>query len=103
MNATLMGDPMNHRLSVFFHELGHLHCYDTGKWKSYHTKKKLLSKLNKKEKALLVRTALKAERWVEKWAEREMAKHFPGVDYIRSYDNPASVKTYKEQYLSQFK
>ena len=43
--------------------------------------------MTKNEKSKYVRTALKAERWIEKWAEKEMKKHFNGIKYTSGYYN----------------
>ena len=73
-------------LSTFFHEIGHLHCWEHKLWKSYHVGRPL-SLLNAEEKKKYIRTALKAERWVDDWAKKEMRKHFPNLPYIASYDD----------------
>jgi len=87
-------------IATFFHELGHVHCCMEGKWKSFHTTK-LPSEMSKKEKSAYMRTALKAERWVDKWAETEMKKHFPKIKYPGSgYSGPINeevVKSFKEE------
>ena len=65
-------------MSVFFHELGHIHAFRNKKWPSYH----YVGKINKRKWKL---TALKAEVWVDKWAEQEYYKHFPNNVYNQSY------------------
>ncbi len=76
-------------LSVFFHEAGHHHCVKNGLWKNYHNPSVKLS-IRKK-------TALKAERWVDKWAEKQFYSFFP-KEYFHFY---ASYKE-KEQ-IAKFK
>jgi hypothetical protein len=51
---------------------------------SYHIDKPI-EEMDSIEKRKYVRTALKAERWVEKWAEKEMKKHFTGIKYPSGY------------------
>jgi len=85
-------------LSVFFHELGHIHCHEHGKWSSYHNVKPN-DELTERERELMVRTAVKAERWVDGWARAEMAKHFPGVEYFTNYGD----RSVAENFLSSLK
>lgn len=73
-------------LSTFFHEIGHLHCWENKLWRSYHVTKPL-KLLTSEEKKKYIRTALKSERWVDNWAKKEMRKHFPNLSYIESYDD----------------
>ena len=70
--------------STFFHEMGHIYCWNNSLWKSYHCNKPY-EHLTKKEKKKLIMTALKAERWVDKWAKNEMKKHFPNIKYLPGY------------------
>lgn len=90
--------PTASMVSVFFHELGHIHCYDEGKWRSYHNTKPPY-KMTDREKQLMIRTALRAERWIDRWARREMRKHFPRLRYITNYgDNGVAA-----QFLNELK
>lgn len=86
-------------LSVFFHELGHHHCNMNGIWPAYHngfvyTRKKL---------SAFMLTAYKAERWVDRWAQKEMMKFFPKRRYSGYYLTPGSKKAFKEGFLAQVK
>jgi len=91
-------DTDQRRFKILFHELGHIHCYNNGIWKKYHTR------LNTKEaRRGIVLTGLKAERWIDKWAENEIKKYIPDFVYEGSYKNKETVKLYKETYLNQFK
>lgn len=78
------GQTPSRMVSVFFHELGHIHCHDEGKWRSYHNMKPP-GKLSDRERELMVRTGLRAERWIDRWARREMHKHFPRMRYHTNY------------------
>lgn len=79
--------------STFFHELGHIYCYITGKWKAYHLWKKKFTK-NEKRAALL--TAFKAEVWVDKWAEKEMGKVYPHMKFDKTYSDRRHAKRIKK-------
>ena len=73
-------------ISTFFHEIGHIYCWSNNKWMSYHVNKPL-SHLTKDEQQKYLRTALKAERWVDKWAATEMSKHFHDILYQPGYQS----------------
>lgn len=66
-------------ITCFFHELGHIYCIRHGLWRSFHEMEsgKNISKVR--------RTALKAELWIDKWAQTEMNKWFPEIGYSGSY------------------
>ena len=51
-------------LSTFFHEMGHIYCWNNSLLKSFHINKPI-EKLTKKEKRNYILTALRAERWVD--------------------------------------
>lgn len=82
------------QMSVFFHELGHIYCYDNGLWKNYHLDK-FPGDMTDEEKWLCYNTAIKAERWIDKWAEKEMKKHYPDLKFITSYECPKVIKNFK--------
>lgn len=65
-------------ISTFFHELGHIDCKRNGKWKVFHTNDR--TQIQK-----FRRTAFKAELWIDKWAEKEMKKWKPNMNYVDSY------------------
>lgn len=71
-------------LSTVFHEIGHVYCFRNKIWWGYHGFHRSHAK-NKKKKRALLATAFKAEQWVDKWAEKEMKKHFPDRNYYQSY------------------
>ena len=82
-------------ISVFFHELGHIYCFNNSLWTSYHNNK-LISEMTDRDKKLVVRTAVRAERWVDKWATKEMAKHFPKMNYYTNYNDAEVIQSFKE-------
>ena len=95
-------------LSTMFHELGHSYCYRNGKWPTYHlcnteyrnggfyySEKDLVGK---------IRTAYKAECWVDRWARKEMAKYFPNLRYTGGYENnPIARKWLMDNFLYKYK
>lgn len=82
-------------LSTFFHEIGHIHCFKNGIWKSFHINK-TINKMTKDEKRKYLLTALKSERWIDRWAEKEMKNHFPKLKYIYSYPSDVEYKEFTE-------
>lgn len=62
---------------IFFHELGHLHCVNNKIWDSYHN-------YNNTWKNFKL-TALKAEKWIDSWAEKEVNKYFKNVNSYKIY------------------
>lgn len=71
-------------ISTFFHEIGHIYCWNNNLWSSYHVNRPLIE-LTERERDLYIKTALKAERWVDRWARREMSKHFSTIEYNPGY------------------
>lgn len=82
-------------IQTFFHELGHGYCIKNGLWKSYHIK--YIN--NESERDKYIRTGLKAERWVDRWAEQEMKKYFPNLKYKPYYSEDVWVKWFKTTVL----
>lgn len=80
----------NYILSVLFHELAHLECFRTYKWKNYHRAEFLHEQIN---------TALKAEKWCDRWAEMELYKYDKRIRYVKSYSG--SNKELKK-FLTEF-
>lgn len=89
---------LNTQISAVFHELGHVHCIKNGLWKKYHSDPPDM------------RTALRAEVWIENWAEKEFKKYFPNgyygpYDRFYRYDETSRnfLKQYNEQYMPKKK
>ena len=73
-------------LETFFHELGHVRCYRKKIFPAYHRYK------NKKyTRQAVLSTAFRAERYVDKWAEKECRSWFPNYKWVGCY------KTEKER------
>lgn len=83
-------------LSAFFHELGHLHCHANGIYPAFH-KSYFRSWA---EVRAMRRTALRAERFVDRWAEREFRKRIHGGLFCRSYVTKADKKVLRDYCLT---
>lgn len=89
-------------LRIFFHELGHIFSLRTGKWKAYHSSLKTYhDKKNYYKKYL--RTALKAERWVDNWAYNELKKYDKRIKYDFPYYGNDAKKWFYETHLNDIK
>lgn len=78
-------------LSVLFHEICHIICYRTHKFHNYHN-----PEVDRKIKAKI---ALRAERFVDKMAKKELYNYDSEVMFWESYQDPESAKWLKEYYL----
>ena len=74
--------------SCVFHELTHILCGREGKYEVYHLKYHLESK---KIRNILRRTALRAELYVDKRAEKTMKMMFPDMKYHQSYRTQSEI------------
>ncbi len=89
-------------LSTFFHEAGHIYCWNNSLWRSYHINKSVET-LTKQEKENYLKTALRAERWVDKWAKKEMSLHFPDIKYMDGYLSKIDGENLKKDIRKMFK
>lgn len=89
------------QVTTLFHELGHIHCYNKGIWKNYHTG--VYKPLEKYECRKLIKVALKSERWIDNWAEKQCNKYFPNIIYEKNYKSNYTVKLFKTNFLKQYK
>ena len=87
------------KAQLLFHELGHIHCFNNGIWSNYHISKNL----TRKRKQKLIYTALKAEKWVDNWAEKQFSQYYLNVEYQKFYSNPRTVKAFRQNFLTQFR
>lgn len=87
------------RAQLLFHELGHIYCFNNNIWSSYHTSKRL----TRARKQKIIYTALKAEKWVDMWAEQQYALYYPNFKFERFYNNSQIVKAFREHFLTQFR
>lgn len=77
-------------LSTFFHEYFHIKCVQDGLWKNYHLGETVEQKM---------KTAVRAERFVDRAAEMELYNYDKRIRYIRAYDIP---KVEIRQFLQEF-
>jgi len=81
--------PINEVISVIFHELGHIYCVDHGIFKQYHSE----GKTEKWFKAL-IRTGLRAEMYVDKWAKEQMKYYYPWLKFETTYTSSKRSKEF---------
>lgn len=79
-------------LKTILHEVGHIHCVRNGIFKNYHVTE---SPQTPEEKGLYYSTALRAERWVDKWASNELKKWNRYLKYDFAYSDPKNVKLHR--------
>lgn len=88
------------KVQLLFHELGHIHCYKNGIWRSYHFNRD--KPLTEDQKRLVIRTGLKAERWIDKWASERMMEHL-GYAGESGYASKKAALLYRKHHLSNFR
>ncbi len=78
-------------ISTLFHELGHFVAYKKGIWKKYHDGGEDMMK-----------TAVRAEKWIDLWALHEIWTHDKRLRYLGSYTdcNLAEAKKFLEDYYN---
>lgn len=89
-------------LNGFFHELGHLYCINKGLWRCYHHMKSEKD-LTKSELLCAIRTAMKAELWVERWGNTEFHAWFPKMKLYVVYDLPDGRDWLKKEVIGLYK
>lgn len=89
-------------LRIFFHELGHIHCIRNRKWKAYHSSFAIY-KDKKTYYKKYIHTALKAEKWVDSWAAKELKKYDNRVKYDFPFSNKNIEKWFRETHLNEIK
>lgn len=90
-------------LSTFFHELGHFYCYDNDIYPIFHGKRDFNSILDEFKAMKL--TALRAEKFVDKWAAKIMRKYFPKIRFVHAYNSYHDrnwLKTKLEKHYKNF-
>jgi len=81
-------------IPIIFHELGHKYCFEHNIYKHYHYETNwVIFKL----------TALKAERYCDRYAKREIEKHKLNVNYPMYYYQPNRVSLFKKYIKSKQK
>lgn len=74
-------------IAIVFHELGHKYCFDNNIFYHYHYEKNV---------RLFQLTALKAERYVDRWAKKELKKHGFDIEYPMFYYSKGRTKAFKK-------
>jgi hypothetical protein len=89
--------PKYKQFCTILHELGHVYCHKNGIWKKYHRERR--TKVD-------IKTALKAEVWVDKWAENKFKDLFPkgfkGKPYWNTYKFNKECKDYLREYYKGY-
>lgn len=70
-------------ISILFHELGHFYCYDKKVFKEYHYG--WYKEASEEGIKNMLRTAIKAERYVDNWGKEKMKEHFPHLKFKPGY------------------
>lgn len=89
-------------LRIFFHELGHIMCIRNGKWDAYHSSFENYYNKNKYYKNY-IRTALKAERWVDNWAHNELKKYDKRIKYDFPYSGENGKNWFHKTHLNNIR
>ena len=92
----------SYMLSMFFHELGHHVAYTNKKYIIYHEfAEDFVHEETVERMKIFVRTALKAERYVDKIGQELMKQYFPKGKYYAAHFDPEVVKFVRELYIGQ--
>lgn len=87
-------------LRAVLHECGHVYCYRNGLFKKYHVTSFI--NISDENKRLKILTALKAERYVDKWAAKELKKIDGRMKYDFPYSQKNNIKIFKKLYMKNF-
>ncbi len=82
--------------SCFLHELGHLYCYENRIYKIYHSAIPLKTKEDFRH---YMATSLRAELYVDRWAEKQFKKYFPKLKFVKAYRTKKQQKWLKDTQL----
>ena len=83
---------INHFWSLFFHELGHLWCWDNNKYDTYHAEAVRPDRIAK----YMRRMALRVEKYVDTVGKRLMKDYFPNMYYRPAYGSKENVQWFKK-------
>lgn len=102
------GEEYRDKISTFFHELGHSYCYNNKIWAEYHGAGRVYIRNNRyyrtrKSLRIYIRTAYRAEQWVDRWAKTEMKKWFPYLKYRAGYTTKEDKKWFYRNHLNFFR
>lgn len=85
-------------LCTFFHELGHIQCRRSNKWKVFHDIDPD-SETSKQNLRKLIYTALKAERWVDRFAAKMLYEYDKRIKYDFPYYEKENAKHLQNNFL----
>jgi hypothetical protein len=85
---------MNVLIPILFHELGHKYCFEKKIFYHYHIETNL---------RLIKLTGLRAERYVDRWAKKEMEKLNIKIIYPMFYYQKDRTKNFKNYISKQIK
>ena len=88
-------------VSTLLHEIGHLMASREGKYSFYHNHgfyKTMPTWALKR----YIRTSLKAERYVDRWAEKLCAKDFPSIAFQTGYRGEDEAEYHRNNHLKPF-
>lgn len=94
-NTLVIDERSTRPLEVFFHELGHYHCYRNKIFPAYH---RSVRRPKMYSKQAVLSTAFRAEKWVDQWAERECHKYFPNYEWEGSFRTDADRRWLNNYY-----
>ena len=83
-------------LCTTIHEVCHILCYRQDIFKLYHSSK-TYKQMTKKERLIMYRTGLKAERYVDQMASNEIKIWDKRITYKHDYFNIDVVKMFKDE------
>lgn len=92
-NATFM-------LQIFYHELGHHYCFLNKKFWVYHNPRLRETRANI---AKLMKVALFAELYVDRWGRNRFKEAFPTLAYKLAYTDVADRKYLQDHLRSEYK
>ena len=78
-------------ISSLLHEICHLIAFRTDKFKVFHCQGNVYNGLQTRTIRIYLRTALRAERYVDEQAEKMCEKEFPSITFCRSYRDKQSI------------
>jgi hypothetical protein len=78
MSTSVLRKRTAYLISTLLHEIGHIHCYHNGIFKTYHDP--AFGTSNDRR-----RTAWRAEQYVDRWAAAEMKQLYPHLTFTYAY------------------
>lgn len=92
-------DTVQSFLSKAFHELAHVYCFEHGKYMNYHANRPFS---DVQRNILAIKTAIRAEKYADKVAQKLMKSYFPEIPYKKGYDEEG-IQVFREKWLDKWK